>query len=327
MRVRPLRRVGPWGQYGARLLLVALCYYAGARVGLLQALVNGQVTPLWPPTGVALLALLLGGARLWPGIAVAAFAVNVPLSGFGPAVLISAGNTLAPVVGFLLLRLVGFRPALDRTRDALALVLLGAFAGTLVSATAGSGTLLLSGVVDGALFWSAWSVWWTGDALGVLVLVPLVLAARSLRGRRPVPRRLPEAAALLVCTALVMAVATTVDVRLMYLVFPFLIWAALRFQHAGTAPCALIAVVLAARGAVTGAGPFEGLELVVRMVTLQAFNGTVVTTGLLLSAVVAERNAARSAIERTVAQLSDVVTQYQPLLSRNVLPPRPPEVR
>lgn len=325
--MHPLPRIRPWGSHAAQLLLLVACYYLGARLGLLQALVNDQVTPLWPPTGVALLALLLGGVRLWPGIAVAAFAVNAPLGDLWVTALICAGNTLAPVVGALLLRRAGFRLELDRTRDALALVLLGAFAGMLVSATVGSGALLLSGVVDGVGFWSTWSVWWTGDVLGVLVLVPLALAVRSLRGRRPAPRRVLEAVALLAGTTGVMVVATTTDIRLMYLVFPFLIWAAFRFRHAGTAPCALVATVVAAHAATRATGPFEGLELLVRMVTLQAFNGTVVTTALLLSAVIAERNAARSAIERTVAQLSEVVAQYQPLLVRDVPPTRRPEAR
>ncbi|MEU4443136.1 MASE1 domain-containing protein [Actinosynnema sp. NPDC050801] len=313
------------GRYVLHLAVVAVGYYAGAGIGLLQALVNDQVTPLWPPTGVAVLALLLGGMRLWPGIAVGAFAVNFTITDLGATVLISAGNTLGPVVAYLLLKRVGFRLEIDRTRDALALVLLGGLVGMAVSATIGSGTLLVTGVIDGALFWSTWTVWWTGDALGVLVLVPIVLAFRSLRLRNHPLRRWVEAAGLLVSTAVVMAVASTNDLRLMYLVFPFLIWAALRFQHLGTAPCALVATTLAARGAARSTGPFADLDLVVRMVTLQAFNGTAVLTALLLSAVIAERNAARRAIERTVEQLANVVAQYQPLVLGDLLPPQPPE--
>ncbi|MBB5804376.1 integral membrane sensor domain MASE1 [Saccharothrix ecbatanensis] len=315
------------GRYALHLLLVAAGYYLGARLGLLQALVNDQVTPLWPPTGVAVLALVLGGLRMWPGVAVGAFAVNATLTDIGSTVLISAGNTLGPVVAYLLLSRAGFRQEMDRTRDALTLVFLGAFVAMAVSATIGSGTLLLTGVIDGAGFWSTWAVWWTGDALGVLVLVPIALAFRTLRLRNHPARRWMEAAALLVSTTVVMAVATTHDLRLMYLVFPFLIWAALRFQHLGTAPCALIATTLAARGAAMSSGPFAGLDLFVRMVTLQAFNATTVLTALLLSAVIAERNAARQAIERTVAQLADVVQQYQPLLLGNVQPPQRPEKR
>ncbi|MFJ6677001.1 MASE1 domain-containing protein [Actinosynnema sp. NPDC091369] len=314
------------GRYAFHVLVVAACYYVGAQLGLLQALVNDQVTPLWPPTGVAVLALLLGGLRMWPGVALGAFTTNSTLTDLGTTVLITAGNTLAPVVAYLLLKRAGFRPEMDRTRDALALVLLGGFVGMAVSATIGSGTLLLTGVIGGSLFWSTWTVWWTGDALGVLVFVPIVLALRSLRLRHHPLRRWVEAVGLVVSTAVVMAVASTHDLRLMYLVFPFLIWAALRFQHLGTAPCALIATTLAARGAARATGPFADLELVVRMVTLQAFNGTSVLTALLLSAVIAERNAARAAIERTVAQLADVVAQYQPMVLGDLLP-KPPEKR
>ncbi|MEU4741417.1 MASE1 domain-containing protein [Actinosynnema sp. NPDC023658] len=322
--VQPSPRLG---RYALHLVVVAACYYAGARLGLLQALVNGQVTPLWPPTGVAVLAMLLGGVRMWPGVALGAFAANIAFNDLGSTFLIAAGNTLGPVVAFLLLKWVGFRPQMDRSRDALALVLLGGLVGMAVSATAGAGTLLVTGVIDGPLFWSTWTVWWTGDAMGVLVLVPIALAFRSLRLRGHPVRRWVEAAALVVSTAVVMAVASTNDLRLMYLVFPFLIWAALRFQHLGTAPCALIAATLAARGAARATGPFADMELVVRMVTLQAFNGTAVLTALLLSAVIAERNAGRAAIERTVAQLADVVSQYQPLVLGNLLPPEPPEKR
>ena len=314
-------------RYALHLAVVAASYYAGAQVGLLQALINDQVTPLWPPTGVAVVALLLGGLKMWPGIALGAFAVNSTLTDLGATVLITSGNTVGPVVACLLLSRAGFRPEMDRTRDALALVLLGGLAGMVVSATIGAGTLLVTGVVDGSLFWSTWTVWWTGDALGVLVFVPIVLAFRSLRLRGHPVRRWLEASALVVSTAVVMAVASTCDLRLMYLVFPFLIWAALRFQHTGTAPCALIVTTLAARGAARGTGPFVDLDLVVRMVTLQAFNGTAVLTALLLSAVISERNAAREAIERTVTQLADVVARYQPLALGDLLPPKPPKER
>ena len=88
----------------------------------------------------------------------------------------------------------------------------------------------------------------------------------------------------------------------------------------------MIATTFAARGAARATGPFADLDLVVRMVTLQAFNSTAVLTALLLSAVIAERNAARAAIERTVAQLADVVARYQPLPLGDLLP-KPPEKR
>src|SRR5437773_344501 len=116
-----VRRVGLAG-YGLRLAIVLVAYFVAARLSLQLAQVHGQVTPVWPPTGIALVAILLLGRRMWPAIAAAAFAVNAPL---GPNVLgaacIAAGNTLAPLVAAYLMQEAGFRPELNRLRDAAAL--------------------------------------------------------------------------------------------------------------------------------------------------------------------------------------------------------------
>src|SRR5689334_13620316 len=115
---------------------VGTTYWAVARLSLNLALVHGQVTPIWPPTGIALVTFLLFGRRMWPAIAFGAFAVNLPL---GPSALgaafIACGNTLAPVVSTELLQRAGFHRQLDRMRDALAIVVLGALVGMTVSAT------------------------------------------------------------------------------------------------------------------------------------------------------------------------------------------------
>src|SRR5919202_1691197 len=87
-----------------RIACVTALYYAGAKIGLQLALVRGQVTPLWPPTGIALVALLVLGWRVWPAIALGAFLVNAPIGPSTPAAaLIAVGNTLAPVVAYALL--------------------------------------------------------------------------------------------------------------------------------------------------------------------------------------------------------------------------------
>ncbi|MEV6130290.1 MASE1 domain-containing protein [Streptomyces violaceusniger] len=327
-----IRRNNGFRRHGAtalRLVAVAALYYAGAWIGLLQELVRDQVTPLWPPTGIALACLLTLGPMAWPGIALGAVAVNAPIGPSPLAVLaIVVGNTLAPICSYLLLRRVGFRPALDRLRDALVLVFLGALAGMLISATVGTAALIVAGALPVGDFWTAWSVWWTGDAMGVLVITPLLLVLHRLlhrllhRARLPrgvSPYRLLEAAALLLGTAAVTLVATRTEVSLLFLVFPFLIWAALRFQLAGAAPCSLIVSVLAIAATAEGTGPFSHHSLPARMVTLQAFNGSTALTALLLSAIITERNATRRQIERVCAQLAEAVFRLAPD------EPRPPE--
>ncbi len=307
-------RVGERGAMAVRMLAVVVGYYLAAEVGLLTAVVRDQVTPLWPPTGIALVALLVWGLRIWPAIAVGCLLVNLPIGPSWPAVAaITAGNTVAPMVAFLLLRRVGFRSELSRLRDALALVFYGAFGGMVISATAGTLALLGAGAVPRNEVWSTWSVWWAGDAMGVLVVAPVLLVARTTRW--PVfggPYRWLEATGLLVGTCAVTLFATRTPLPLLFLVFPLLIWAALRFQQQGAAPCALIISTVTILAAVDGAGPFEGLDLLPMMTALQAFNATVSLTGLLLAAITAERDQAHRAINRAVTQLADALAQPHP---------------
>ncbi|WP_432042373.1 MASE1 domain-containing protein [Streptomyces cadmiisoli] len=298
------------GMAALEILAVAVLYYGSARLGLLQQLVRGQVTPLWPPTGIALAGLLLRGPRVWPGIALGAFGVNVTLGPSIAAVLaIAAGNTVAPVVSYLLLRRVGFRNEIERLRDALALIFLGAFTGMLISATAGSATLVLAGVVGAGEFWPTWSVWWTGDAMGVLLVAPVLLVlCTAHRPRKASPARWIEALLLVAATVCVGFLEVS-HTPLLFLGFPLLIWAAFRFQLAGTAPCALAVSTFAIIAAAQGVGPFAGHDLVTDMITLQAFNGSASLTALLLGAAVSERNETQSEIARTCAHLSDLVTR------------------
>jgi integral membrane sensor domain MASE1 len=317
----PGARLRQYSAEGLKLAAVTAAYYGSAKLGLEQHLVRGQVTPFWPPTGIALVALMLWGLRMWPGIALGAFVVNVTL---GPSILpvlaIAASNTIAPICACLLLRRVGFRIALDRLQDALALVFLGALVGMLLSATIGTGVLVASEALTAHDFWPTWSVWWTGDAMGVLFITPLLLAARTARLPRGSPvLRCAEALLLLGGTATVALVATHSSVSLLFLVVPFLIWAAFRFQLIGAAPCALIASLVTIYTGAVGSGPFAGHDLLAKMVILQAFNGTVALTALLLSAVITERNQTLQALQEACDDLTEALSQ--------LVPNQPPVVR
>ncbi|MEU7057029.1 MASE1 domain-containing protein [Streptomyces sp. NPDC046197] len=293
-----------------KICAVAALYYGSATAGLIQQLVRSQVTPLWPPTGIALASLLLLGPWVWPGITLGAFLANVSLGPSIPAVLaITAGNTLAPVCSYWLLRRAGFRKEMDRLRDALALIFLGAFTGMLVSATTGTGTLALAGGLSAGAFWPTWSVWWTGDAMGVLVVAPVLLVLRSAHWpKNAAPSRWAEGLLLVVATACVGLVEAG-PAPLLFLGFPLLIWAAFRFQLAGAAPCALAVSTFAIIAATHRTGPFAGHDLLTNMITLQAFNGSASLTALLLAAAVTERNETRKEIERACTQLAEMVAR------------------
>lgn len=320
-------RVGRYVAAALPILGVAVVYYLTARLGLMQELVRDQVTPCWPPTGVALVALLVLGLRSWPGIALGAFALNSTIgSSLAAAPIITIGNTLAPVCAYLLLRHVGFRTEIDRRRDAVALVFLGAFAGMLVSATIGTAALLVTDGIPVDDFWSTWSVWWTGDAMGVLVVTPLLLAIRTnLRVPRGLPwHRWAEAACLFTSTFVVTVLAMTSSYELTFLVFPLLIWAALRFQLIGAAPCALIVSTVAIVASANESGPFARHDLFADMASLQAFNGSTALTGLVLAAIIAERNAAHEQVKLAVTELTSLLGRFdrgRQSLNLQVTPP------
>ncbi|GGV92044.1 membrane protein [Streptomyces gelaticus] len=309
-----------------RALAVAAAYYAAGGLGLIREVsVHGAVvTPLWPPTGIALGALIYLGLTAWPGIALGSLLVVATLSGsVSPSTFaVVAGNTAAPVCAYLILRRAGFRSELDRLRDGVLLVFLGALAGMSISATVGTGMLLLDGKLPLSGFWPVWAAWWSGDAMGVLVVTPLLLVLRRLRMPRATDRWI-EASMLLIVSVLVSLVATRSSLTMIHLAFPLLIWAALRFQLAGSAPCALLVSVLAAVAGTQGVGPFEDQSILHVMVHLAVFNGCVALTALLLAAVVTEQSNIRQRIERACEELAEVVDHLAPGRAATAWPSRP----
>ena len=282
--------------YGLRLAIVALAYYLTAQLGLRLALVHGQVTPVWPPTGIAVVAFLVLGYRMWPAVAAGALATNLPL---GPspagAAIIAAGNTLAPLAAAAMMRIAGLRLDLERVRDAGAIVL-GALAGMAISATVGSLVLVLLGPVPADSFAATWAVWWTGDAMGVLLVAPFLLSFLGSPTRPALDwRHQLELAALLGAVALLTFVVFENRFRLEYVVYPLIMLAALRFRLRGAAPAALIASGVAVWAAVNDSGPFAGETLLQKMVTLQVFNIFVALASFVLVAYVETRQRAEQA--------------------------------
>jgi integral membrane sensor domain MASE1/anti-sigma regulatory factor (Ser/Thr protein kinase) len=306
----------PWS-YAPIVLLVAVAYYAAAKFGLRLALVGRNITPFWPPTGIAVAAFLLLGRSVWPGVALAALVVNLPIStGTLAASATAAGNTLAPLVAATLLGKLGFRREIDRLRDAAAIVFLGALLSMGVSASVGAGVLVASGALRADDLLGAWAVWWAGDAMGVLVVTPFVLSLLPPWQRAGgAPWRPLEAALLFALIATVSPSVIGTDWHLMFLVIPLLGWAAWRFQQRGAAPAALLVVVVASWAAAKGVGPFRAGTLLEKMLTLQAFNATVAFCSFFFAAVVTQRLHAHQALERAAARLETRVRQRTSQLS------------
>jgi diguanylate cyclase (GGDEF)-like protein/PAS domain S-box-containing protein len=272
------------------IVVLAATYYGVARLGLAQGHLAGNVTPVWPPTGLALVALLLYGRRLWPGVALGALAVN-GLGGDVPITVacgMAVGNTLEAVAGAALLRRVGFRIQLDRLRDVVMLAGLAAGLSTALSATIGVASLHLGGIVPWGEILGTWRVWWLGDAMGNLILAPAIFTLVA-GNRRGVASR-GEAALVALGVLLATAAGFATGANRPYLVFPVVAWAALRFGQRGAATVTVGVAAFAGALTARNSGPFVDPDTVQSLWLLDGFLAVVALTGQALAAVVAERD-------------------------------------
>jgi integral membrane sensor domain MASE1 len=308
-----------WASDLAGTLLLAVVYVAAAKAAFALGYVHTSIAPVWLPSGVALAAVLLFGWRAVPGVFLGAFLFNattaVPL---WVSLAIGVGNTLEAVVGAWLLRRAGFRREIDRVRDVLALAGLAALLATAISATIGVSALWLSGFVNGADVRAAWAIWWLGDASGVLTVAPLLLLAVSAWGRRrrPDPGRVLEAVALAVTLVVVAATGLAgVTVR-PFVLFPALVWAAVRFRQAGAALASLFVSAVVVWLSAHGHGPYAAASPTERFLLGQTSTGAVMATSLVLAALTVQRELAARKLAERERQLAEAHTQAE--LSRRL---------
>ena len=287
--------------YAGRAIALGVAYYAAAKVG--QTLrYTASVAAIWPPAGLGIAALYLYGLRWWPGILLGELMVNTELllgaSSLPVGGLLGqqAGNMAEIVVGALLLRrLIGPRAALDRVSQVVRMLAALATAAA-ISATCGALSMLAVDVVEPGHLGTFWRTWWLGDSAGGLVVLAAALAWAA--DPRAAWRRVRswEGALLIAGIAALSAFAASTDEPRTYVVFPGLIWAALRFGPPG----ATLAVAIST-GVVVGLtahelGPFSKQPIDHRTLSTQLYIVVTAVTTLLVAAVVSERERAAKAL-------------------------------
>jgi len=188
--MRPPGEPQPPPTVGRRLVgiaVVAGVYFLAGRLGLSLTFVHASASPVWPPTGLALAAILVLGNWVWPAFFLGAFSFNLMTAGNVPTSLaIGLGNTLEALVGaYLVRRFANGRRAFERVPDMLKFVFLAAGLATTLSATIGVSALTLAGFAPSASFGLIWLTWWLGDAGGAVVVAPaLIVWSEHLRRRQ-----------------------------------------------------------------------------------------------------------------------------------------------
>lgn len=315
------------------ILAIATLYYLGARLGFSLSISQGNASSVWPPSGMTLAAVLLGGNRLWSGIWLGAFLANIfnLLSDKHPwfvalavACGIASGGTLEPVTGaWLNQRWCGKTNLFDQGHDIIKFLAAEALS-CITSPTLGVLSLCLGGYVPWSAFGYSWFTWWLGDLTGVLVLTPLFVTwfypslnfiskifafswLRSARNRANCRQaknpKWVEFGLWLLLVGIIANIAFGFSYPIEYLMIPLLVWAALRFGKRGATFAIFLVAAIAIVGSVYGVSSFIRSTLYESLLLLQAFVGSVTVTTLILSAVINERESAKAELEKANHEL------------------------
>jgi PAS domain S-box-containing protein len=300
----------------AMLVLLAVVYFAAAKVGLMLAFVHASATAVWPPTGIALAANLVWGYRVWPGILLGAFLANVTTEGtIATSLGIAVGNTLEGFVGaYLVDRFARGGHVFDRPQDVLRYAVLAGMVSTAVSATLGVTSLALGGVARWTDYGTIWLTWWLGDAGGALVVAPLLVLWIGRPQVRVGPRRLAEAVLILGCLVAIVQVVfggwfgpSVRNYSIDFLCIPILVLIAYRFGQRETATGAFVLSGLATWGTLRGFGPFASATPNDSLLLVQGFMAVTTVMAMVLAATVAENRRA----ETDRSRLASIVESSQ----------------
>jgi signal transduction histidine kinase/integral membrane sensor domain MASE1 len=279
------------------LLALLVLYVLAGKLGLQFASLHVSATPLWPPTGIALAAMLIAGYRVWPAILAGAFVVNVTTAGSAVTSLgIAAGNTLeAMLATWFVRRWAGGVAAFRSPRSIFVFAGTAGLAATAVSATIGVSTLALAGYAPRPQVAAIWLTWWLGDAAGALVLAPFLIVWATAPRLGEFRRQGFEAVATL---GLVATVGTLVfggglgsglgNAPIGFLCLPPAVWAAYRFGARGATTALVLLAAVAVSGTLHGHGPFAVADPNRSLLLLQAFLVTLSGTVLPLAALADE---------------------------------------
>ena len=299
--------------YLATVVLLAAAYFSAAKLALLVAIPPGYATAVWPPSGIAFAAVLLLGSRIWPGVWLGAALVNVTVqSSLVAATLIGAGNTLEALAGAALVRAwIGMPGAFRRGEDVVKFVVIAAASATIAASVAAAPLAIVHSLHLPELLWNWWT-WWQGDTVGIIVVAPLILAWAAPSRISWTPPKIAEAGILVWLLSGVMyaifgaGIAPYVpSLALTFAILPFIIWAAFRFRQREVATVNVLVCATAIWFTLEGSGPFAQGSLNASLLLLLAFMCTVVTTGLVLVAIIADRGRAIEAMQRVMRELRE----------------------
>ena len=286
--------------------ILIFVYFIAGKFGLMLASLHVSASPVWPPAGIALGALLVLGYRAWPAIFIGAFFVNVTTAGnVATSLAIASGNTLEAFCGaWLVNRFAGGTTVFDRPQGVFNFALAAAVS-TIIGPAFGVTSLALAGFADWANYGAIWLTWWLGDATGDLLIAPLIILW-SIPSKRRWNRREAVEVGILLLLLFVLGEAvfggwlaiSAKNYPIAFICGPIVIWTAFRFTQRETASGIFILSAIAIWGTLHGFGPFLSETENQSLLALQSWTAVLTITAMALSAGMAERRRAEEALQQ-----------------------------
>jgi signal transduction histidine kinase len=305
-------------KYAIQIVVLALLYVATGWIGLSLDQYSEHESLIWPPSGLALAALILYGRRLWPGVLLGSITLNVIVGGDHSAGLavaiptglaVAVGNMLEALVGsWLMVEYFGFRPTLARIRDVVVLLVVGGVFATAISTAIGTTSLWLAGDFASGDVIPFMLVWWLGALGAVVTLTPVLLLLRTGTPARPALIRNPEFWGVVSLLAITCLLAfgdfASIDAKRLaiQLPLPCLVWAGIRLGTRGAVIVSFLTIAAAAMATSQGLGPLAATEAPVSMILLWTYGIGLGSTALTLAAAIAQRDSAENQHRLEVAE-------------------------
>jgi PAS domain S-box-containing protein len=301
-------------------------YYLGCKIGFALTFKPHPVSVLWPPNSVLVAALLLTPPRRWWVVLLAALPAHLAaqLQSHVPPLMILCwfiSNSCEALIGAGLMRyLVGGPIRFTTLRSVglfcLCVVFIGPFLSSFLDAA-----FVVSNHWGQDGYWELIRIRLFSNALAALIIVPLIVtwATTGISAlRRAQLSHYLEAGVLFVGLLLVGYVVlyefrTGVDLGLLFLPLPFLIWAAVRFGTLGASTAISIIGFLAIWSASHGHGPFSGETSEQNALSIQIFLIVLAIPLLFLATVIEERVTGQTEVRESESRFR-IVADAAPVL-------------
>ncbi len=277
-----------FSEYLVKIIIFAIIYFIVARLGLSLATISINVSPVWPATGLAFGMLLLEGVDYWPSIFLGAFSINLLMGGHLVAALfIALGNSVQSIVGFYILKYFFYQNRKFGSHYRTMGIFSASIIGALTSSFIGTTALVTTGEAQVQLFQSIWLTWFTGDALGGITFLPLILSF-SRKFSSDYTRKNPSLismGALLVCG---MFLSWLLFIRqegspYLFFIFPYLFWSVAVGGERGAAISTIFISLFGIFAVKMGYGLFIHGDINSNLINLQLFLASVAISSLMMT--------------------------------------------